>query len=88
MWSNNIDGPFDVPNDTGLDPGYHLNIVKGTEPESVLPYVVTPDPKTLWRVWAGDDPANPAWTVPLKFADEAEAKTVLADFWTDPVDDQ
>ena len=39
------------------------------------PFVVIPT--SLLRVWAGDDPENPQWTVALKFADEAEARKVL-----------
>ena len=34
-------------------------------------------PSQLRRVFAGDDPEKPAWTVALKFADEAEARAVL-----------
>lgn len=53
--------------------GWHVNTtpqVLAARPE-LEPFVITP--ATLRRVWAGDDPANPARTVALRFADEAEA---------------
>lgn len=55
-------------------PGFHVNIVAPCPPE-LEAYRVDPSP--LRRVWAGDDPENPQWTVPLRFADETEALTLL-----------
>lgn len=60
-------------------PGWHVN----TTPEglaafpALAPFVVSPDPTRLRRVWAGDDPENPTLTVALRFADEAEALSAL-----------
>ena len=58
-------------------PGWHVN----TTPETMearldlVPFIVSPSP--FRRVWAGDDPASPAVTVALRFADEAEARAAL-----------
>lgn len=58
-------------------PGYHVNTTTAdlAEHPELEPFVVTPS--TMRRVWAGDDPENPQWTVALKFEDEAEARKVL-----------
>ena len=58
-----------------LLPGYHVNVTPDEMTPELVPFVVTPS--LLRRVWAGDDPTNPQWTVALKFADEAEARAVL-----------
>lgn len=58
-----------------LLPGWHVNITPDDLTPELEPYVVTPS--ALRRVWAGDDPVNPQWTVALRFTDEAEAATVL-----------
>ncbi len=42
---------------------------------ALTPYRVAPG--ALSRVWAGDDPANPQWTVALAFPDSTTATTVL-----------
>lgn len=62
---------------TGYVPGYHVNttVADLAEHPELEPFVVKPS--SLRRVWAGDDPDNPQWTVALKFADEAEARAVL-----------
>ena len=61
----------------GYVPGYHVNttVADLAEHPELEPFVVVPS--TMRRVWAGDDPENPQWTVALKFADEAEARAVL-----------
>jgi hypothetical protein len=77
-----IIGPiFDPAVTEGGEPipldGWHVN----TTPEGLAarpdfaPYVVTPS--RLRRVWAGDDPVAPTFTVALRFASEAEANEVL-----------
>jgi hypothetical protein len=84
--SNQIDGPIFIPVLDGegqpteaVVPGYHVNTTPEflTQHPEVAAHVVTPTPNTLRQVWAGDDCANPVLTVPLTFADEAEAKAVL-----------
>jgi len=62
---------------TGYVPGYHVNttVADLAEHPELEAFVVVPT--TLRRVWAGDDPEDPTWTVALKFADEAEALKVL-----------
>lgn len=55
-------------------PGWHINTtpeVMNQKPE-LEAFRVEPHP--LLRVWAGDDPVNPVYTVPLRFTDEAEAQ--------------
>lgn len=57
--------------------GWHVNVTTqglAARPE-LAPWRVAP--ATLRRVWAGDDPAAPATTVALRFADEAEALATL-----------
>jgi hypothetical protein len=58
-----------------LLPGYHVNITADDMTSELEPYVVEPSP--LRRVFSGDDPANPKWTVALKFKNEAEARAVF-----------
>ena len=59
----------------GYEPGYHVNIaLQDLTPELEAFRVL---PRQMRRVFAGDDPENPQWTVALKFADEAEARKVL-----------
>ena len=62
---------------TGYIPGYHVNttVADLAEHPELEQFVV--QPSALRRVWAGDDPENPQWTVALKFDDEAHAKEVL-----------
>ena len=62
---------------TGYVPGYHVNttVADLAEHPELEPFVVVPS--ILRRVWAGDDPENPQWTVALKFTDEDEARAVL-----------
>jgi hypothetical protein len=58
--------------------GWHVNTTVddlALHPE-LLPHVVTPT--SLRRVWAGDDPMAPIITVALRFADEAEAESILS----------
>lgn len=66
------DPPTEEDGEYTLLDGWHVNVTPqylSDHPE-LEPFVVTPS--TLRRVWAGDDPANPSETVPLRFADEAE----------------
>jgi len=59
----------------GYEPGYHVNIaLQDLTPELEAFRVF---PSAMRRVFAGDDPADPKWTVALKFEDEAEAIKVL-----------
>jgi len=58
-------------------PGWHVNITAeglATRPD-LEPYVATPS--RMRRVWAGDDPEAPEWTVALRFPDQATADSVL-----------
>lgn len=55
--------------------GWHVNITTADLTPALEPFVVTPG--ILRRVFAGDDPENPQWTVALRFADEAEAISAL-----------
>jgi hypothetical protein len=60
----------------GYVPGYHVNIAPQAYTAEMEPYAVTPTlPR---RVFAG------AETVFLRFADEAEARLVLAQYWMEP----
>lgn len=72
MWNPSlIDGPVTIDG----DPGYHLNIAPeiaaGLDAWRVYP--TTPQ-----QVFAG------AETVFLRFADEAEARSVLGGYWIEP----
>lgn len=63
--------------------GWHVNItatVLAQRPD-LQAWRVQPQPETLMRVWAGDDPAAPGLTVALRFADEGEARTALGSLW-------
>ena len=76
-----IPGEFDDDGNWTLLPrvlsGWRVN----TTPEVMVsrpdlePFVV--NPPSLLRDWAGDDPANPTMTIPLRFTDEAEALAVI-----------
>lgn len=55
--------------------GFHVNVTVDAMTEALEPF--RRDPPMLRRVWAGDDPAEPEITVPLRFADEAEALEIL-----------
>lgn len=69
-------------------PGWHVNVTHDVlaEHSQLLPYTVEPSP--LRRVWAGDDPAAPVLTVPLRFEDEASANEVLDEAGLLPADDE
>lgn len=71
-WNSSlIDGPVHVPDVTG----YHLNVA----PEIAAgldAWRVTP--RNPRRVFAGAD------TVFLRFADEAEARVALGEYWIEP----
>lgn len=59
----------------GYEPGYHVNIaLQDLTPELEAFRVF---PSQLRRVFAGDDPADPKWTVALRFESEDEAVKVL-----------
>ena len=63
--------------------GFHVNVT----PEMVaanpsLSSAVMPV-TTLRRVWSGDDPANPQFTVPLRFNGEAAARAALSGGYPD-----
>lgn len=89
-----LDGPIPAFAFLGLDedgqpqfgdplPIYNINIAaQAYDPETMAAYKIEPtNPK---RVFAGDDPQDRETTVCLSFADEAQAKTVLAAYWQDP----
>ncbi len=72
---------FDPPIVEGSEPvplaGWHVNTTPAglaARPELSV-YVVTPN--HLRRVWAGDDPEAPEWTVALRFPDQEMADSVL-----------
>lgn len=85
-----IIGPLYDPGQYGADgkeisppvllPGWHVNITTADMTPELEPFVVEPSP--LRRVWAGDDPVKPKWTVALRFKDEAEAAKVLQTYMT------
>jgi len=60
----------------GYVEGYHLNVSPSVYTDALAPYLMTPTQPR--RVFAG------AETVFLKFADEEEARSMLADYWTEP----
>jgi hypothetical protein len=60
----------------GYVEGYHLNVSPSVYTDDLAPYLMTPTQPR--RVFAG------AETVFLKFADEEEARSMLADYWTEP----
>lgn len=64
--------PTDPEGDPVLLPGWHVNVTADyyAEHPELAAFVV--EPSVLRRVWAGDDPAAPVETVPLRFADQAE----------------
>jgi hypothetical protein len=76
---------------TGTVKGYHLNVHPSLNPQTVIYdesglitastgpldiYVLIPN--NPQQVWSGSE------TLFLKFKDEAEAKTVLANYWIEP----
>jgi hypothetical protein len=67
-----IDGPIPIFDVTG----YHLNIAPQVYTAELEQYAVTPTVPR--RVFAG------AETVFLRFADEAEARSVLGAYWIEP----
>lgn len=72
MWNASlIDGPIAID---GVD-GYHLNVAPECYSDALAPFVVTPE--NPQRVFSGAD------TVFLRFADEAEARAILAGWWID-----
>ncbi len=59
----------------GYEPGYHVNIaLQDLTPELEAFRVF---PSHMRRVFAGDSPEKPQWTVALRFENEAEAIKVL-----------
>lgn len=74
--------PGDAPPERPARPGWHVNVTPDvmTARPGLEAFRVRPQPGTLMRVWAGDDPARPARTVPLRFESEAEARAAL---WPD-----
>lgn len=86
-WNRSLlDGPIDVytygePDADGVRPvtgtieGYHLNIAPHLLTEELAVYAV--EPENPARIFAGGSQAF------LKFPDEATAREMLADYWTD-----
>jgi hypothetical protein len=60
----------------GYVDGYHLNIAPQVYTDALEPYRATP--RNPRRVFAG------AETVFLRFEDEAEARSMLGAYWTEP----
>ena len=92
-WDRNIiSGPIEARAFLGLDedgqpqfgdllPVYNLNMVARAYREEWAAYRIFPtQPKDTF---AGDDPAAMTLTVCLQFADEAEAQSVLGEFWVE-----
>jgi len=93
MWNLSLcDGPIESRAFLGLDaegapifgdllPVYNINLAVSCYTPELAPYVVEPArPK---RVFMGDDPSDRSLTICLSFPDEATAKQVLAQYWTD-----
>lgn len=95
-WINGADAPIPVPlttdaegNVTAWRPEYHVNLPTWPQtPDELVadhptlePY--RRQPPLMSRIFAGDVPENPTMTLALRFADEGEARTVLAAWWTD-----
>lgn len=76
---------FDPPAEPGGDDvrlwGFHVNIT--AECLDARPDLAgkVHMPAALRRVWAGDDPAAPVLTVPLRFNGENAAREALGDLW-------
>jgi hypothetical protein len=62
----------------GYVEGYHLNVSPSVYTDALEPYRTTP--RNPRRVFAG------AETIYLRFEDEAEARSMLADYWTEEVE--
>jgi hypothetical protein len=60
---------------TGYVDGYHLNVAPSVYTEALEPYRATP--RNPRRVFSG------AETIYLRFEDEAEARSMLADYWVE-----
>lgn len=82
-----IDGPITVylygePDENGVlavlgtVPGYHLNVAPWLLTDELTQYAV--EPQNPQRYFAGGSQAF------LKFPDEATARELLADYWTEP----
>ena len=71
--------PTDPEGEPVLLAGWHVNVTTDylAEHPELEPFIVQPSP--MRRVWAGDDHTNPAVTVPLHFADEAEGRGFFPD---------
>lgn len=69
------DPPFEEGGERIPLEGWHYNVTPEylAERPDLAPFVV--QPATLRQVWLGDDPESPTSTIPLRFADEAEALT-------------
>lgn len=83
MWNASVvDGPISIE---GVD-GYHLNLAPATVPAEAKAYLVTPEPFTPARTFAGDAPTEEGtWllTAFLRFASETEARSLLVDLWVE-----
>lgn len=83
-WNTSIvDGPIPIE---GVS-GYHLNLAPAAVPAEAVAYLVTPEPFTPARTFAGDVQAQDGtWpaTAFLRFPDEATARAVLAGLWMEP----
>lgn len=75
------DDPVAMPAAVALD-GFHVNMTAEAMFDRLARYRVTPT--TLRRVFAGDDPADPQWTVALRFRDRTQARRALGVLWPRP----
>ena len=76
--------PTDPEGEPVLLPGFHVNVTSDLMAERPELETFRVEPSPLRRVWAGDDPTNPTITVPLRFADEAEAAKMLPEAVAEP----
>ena len=80
-----LDDDIKIYNNTGTEevpvmtevPGFHVNITAADLEEFPEVAAWRVQPQSLRRVWAGDDPENPTYTVALQFADRAEYEEVM-----------
>lgn len=68
-----------------LDPRVRYNVTADFLADHPSLAIYQVNPPRLARVFAGDDPAEPAWTVGLRFEDQAEMlASALGAYWVQP----
>lgn len=72
---------YDPPPEEGGTPvrlwGYHVNVTPDVLERNAHLASAVQTPSLMRRVWAGDDPASPVLTIPLRFNGEAAALAAL-----------